>query len=665
MKKYRLLIVFMFLFAFVSLASCDFEDLVTSSEGQSEPQETSNDEKDFSAICLRYSDTFSSANFGSDEMFDRMKEYCKSEAEKLTLAESPEEFIYLVEYEEETLGADEEVEGDYTAGDSFDPTKYAAKIDDYKVVIPYSADQNAVNVWLFGDGGAHAGDVRYFERLYEEERNGEVVEVYTIEVYYVLKASGSDNESDAPFETQCTLEETSFVTENSSAEKITTAEIESEPCPHSKVKQVTDVKRTCTRKGKVRIVCRSCKETVDHIRQPALGHEYGEWITVSEVSADTDGVKYRVCQRCRNEEYETIAAGYSVGLEFISYGNGTCYLASIGSCKSLDVVVPEVSPDGDIVIAVGDNAFWDEEAYWVEEKICEIESITLPDSVEVIGNDAFNTCENLVRVKFPKNLKIIEAGAFEWCESLSSVVLPDGVTQIGYKAFNGCRSLSSVKLSKALQFIGEQAFNECINLSSIDLPQSVTYIGRAAFYACDNITRVHIPASVEWIGDCAVSGKAQKITVDPSNRYYRVENNCLISSEGRVIIGFGNFQIPSDATSIGESAFEYNSSVSDIVIPSSVTEIGDSAFAFSAVTNVTLPDGLTQISDWLFFDCTHLESVTIPKSVTKIGTAAFCDIHTRAFDIVYRGSSDDWKKIDVDVWNDSLPSAKITFVGEG
>lgn len=481
------------------------------------------------------------------------------------------------------------------------------------------------------------------------------------------------NMQESSSESQSEPQETSLVTEVSDTEKTTVeesepeseSETESKACRHLLCKEVVDAEYTCTKSGKAHTECLSCGEIVKSYDKGPLGHAYGEWIIVAEAGAETEGSKYHVCARCQNREYETIhAAGYSKGLEFISYGDGACYLASIGKCKDLNVFVPEVSPDGDIVIAVGDNAFWDEEAYWAEEKICRIESITLPDSVEVIGKDAFNTCENLVRVKFPENLKIIEAGAFEWCESLSSVALPDGVTEIGYKAFNGCISLSSVKLSEALQFIGERAFNGCSKLFSIDLPQSVTYIGWAAFYACDNITRVHIPASVEWIGDCAVSGKVQNITVDPLNEYYRVENNCLISAEGRVIIGFGNFQIPSDATSIGESAFEYNSSVSNIIIPSSVTEIGDSAFAFSAVTNVTLPDGLTQISDWMFFDCTHLESVTIPKSVTKIGTAAFCDIHTWTFNIIFDGSSADWKKINIDVWNDSLHSAKITFIGE-
>ena len=266
--------------------------------------------------------------------------------------------------------------------------------------------------------------------------------------YMGLYESSSENQSE--------LQETSSVSETTSSEETSIEETETEPCTHSRTQSVTESKRSCTTHGKIKIVCLDCKETIEKIKKDPLGHQYGGWVTVSEVSADTDGVKYRECGRCKEREYETIPAGYSAGLEFISYGDGTCYLASIGSCKSLDIVVPEVSPNGDIVVAVGNNAFYDEEDFWSEEKICNIRSIVLPDSVEVIGNDAFNTCMNLESVKFPQKLKIIGERAFAFCDALSTVVLPDGVVEIGKSAFSGCIKLTSVKLSKNLKTIGVQ-----------------------------------------------------------------------------------------------------------------------------------------------------------------------------------------------------------------
>ena len=79
-----------------------------------------------------------------------------------------------------------------------------------------------------------------------------------------------------------------------------------------------------------------------------------------------------------------------MGLKFTSNGNETCYVSGIGTCTDTDIKIPPVSPTGDRVTS--------------------------------IGNDAF-----------------------AWCESLTSVVISDSVTSIGYNAFFSCTSLTSIK----------------------------------------------------------------------------------------------------------------------------------------------------------------------------------------------------------------------------
>ena len=77
-------------------------------------------------------------------------------------------------------------------------------------------------------------------------------------------------------------------------------------------------------------------------------------------------------------------------------------------------------------------------------------------------------------------------------------------------------------------------------------------------------------------------------------------------------------------TSIGDSAFLYCSSLTNITIPDSVTSIGDFVFWFcSSLTSVTIPDSVTSIGGFAFGDCISLTSVTIPDSVTSIGDSAF------------------------------------------
>ncbi len=80
----------------------------------------------------------------------------------------------------------------------------------------------------------------------------------------------------------------------------------------------------------------------------------------------------------------------SVGLEYESNGDGTCYLISKGDCEDTDIVIPETSPDGDTVFAIDRNAFADEA----------ITSITIPTTIEEIGRNAFSGCNSLTDVYY-------------------------------------------------------------------------------------------------------------------------------------------------------------------------------------------------------------------------------------------------------------------------
>ena len=95
----------------------------------------------------------------------------------------------------------------------------------------------------------------------------------------------------------------------------------------------------------------------------------------------------------------------------------------------------------------------------------------------------------------------------------------------------------------------------------------------------------------------------------------------------------GSITIPSSVTysgttysvtSIGSSAFDNCSGLTEITIPNSVTEIGSYAFDnCSGLTEITIPNSVTKIGNGTFNNCSGLTEITIPNSVTEIGSYAF------------------------------------------
>lgn len=111
-----------------------------------------------------------------------------------------------------------------------------------------------------------------------------------------------------------------------------------------------------------------------------------------------------------------------------------------------------------------------------------LQSVTLPDGIESVGNEAFQYAQ-IRSFTFGKNLRAIGRCAFEHCAQLGDVCFPD-----------------------LLKYIGEAAFCQCPSMREIRIPDGVISIGAHAFQLCTGVTEVFIGKGTSFIGSRAFSG---------------------------------------------------------------------------------------------------------------------------------------------------------------
>ncbi len=225
-------------------------------------------------------------------------------------------------------------------------------------------------------------------------------------------------------------------------------------------------------------------------------------------------------------------------------------------------------------------------AYPVEKNETEF---SIPNNVTSIGDGAFYYCSKLTSITIPNGVTNIGDGAFYYCSKLTSITIPNGVTNIGDSAFSCCYSLTSITIPDSVTSIGERAFYDCRWLVSIIMPNSVMSIGNSVFDQCFRLASIKIPNSVTSIGDKAFS-------------------NCHALT---------SITIPNNVISIGDEAFS-SCPLTSIAIPNSVISIGDRAFSYCySLTSITIPDSVINIGDGVFSNCTNLTSLEISKSNPK------------------------------------------------
>ncbi|MBR5362032.1 MAG: leucine-rich repeat domain-containing protein [Oscillospiraceae bacterium] len=267
--------------------------------------------------------------------------------------------------------------------------------------------------------------------------------------------------------------------------------------------------------------------------------------------------------------------------------------------------------DGKPVTEIGESAF----------KYCYADVVMLPDTVERIGDRAFEGCAYLQAMNIPKACVSIGASAFAGCKSLEIVTLPDTVQEIGRDAFADTPFLTQ-QTGDALLLGNGILYAYRGTAADYTVPEHVRIIGAGAFASSETLRSVVIPAGVQQIQQGAFAGctSLSEITAPDTVSYLAAD---AFADTKWLTAGKEDFRI------LGKMLIAYQGKDSIAEVPDGVQIINDGAFAsHNGITTVRLPESVREIRDGAFRDCGSLQVAEFGDQLAVIGADAFCGCRT-------------------------------------
>ena len=318
---------------------------------------------------------------------------------------------------------------------------------------------------------------------------------------------------------------------------------------------------------------------------PAYAFYFSYYLETVTIGRSVESIGYCAFGKCRR-------------LTTVNYNAISCTSISYGTYASTYFTTLNI---GDDVINIPDNAFY---------QCFGIFSITIPSSVESIGNNAFYRVNNII---YNGSATGSPWGALTFDGYIEGDLVYEDDTKVN---LTGCDiSATSVEIPNSVTSIGDCAFAHCSSLTSITIPENVTSIGDMAFVGCSGFTDpiyngtcfAYMPTG--YTGEYAIPEGIQKIA----------------GSACSVCNSLTEITIPSSVVSIGFLAFSSCNRLTTVNYnaTNAIIEASSSPFSGSELTIVNIGENVKHIPDYAFEGCDEIIEITIPDSVISIGEYAF------------------------------------------
>ena len=277
--------------------------------------------------------------------------------------------------------------------------------------------------------------------------------------------------------------------------------------------------------------------------------------------------------------------------------------------------------------------------YAINEGSC----ITLPDTVETIGECAFIDTSSSI-LKIGAGLANIGDRALSFSELNAIEVSADNevFTEVDEVLFSKDKTyLVRFPVSKH-----DTSEDGTITALDYEIPDSTTTISAFAFEDCMYISKVSLPANITKLGIGAFKGAyITEFSVDSSNsKYCSVDGVLFLRS----------------VESIDLVAYPTAKELSEYTVPDTVTVIGEYAFyEADNLVSVTIQKRMSAIKDYAFAYCSSLSNVTIESDGVLLYPYSFA--YASLNELRFTGERPDLKMIENTNYNQALENV-CTYV---
>ena len=231
-----------------------------------------------------------------------------------------------------------------------------------------------------------------------------------------------------------------------------------------------------------------------------------------------------------------------------------------------------------------------------------VTSVTIPDTVETIGEAAFYFT-NLQSVYIPDSIRSIEPFAFDQCDAAYDNLNYHVLVRYTLEGETSSRSYTLVYFGNHL--ISNRSSGKC----TFEIPEGTLCVAGESIFSTA-FKAINIPASVVNIGDRAFLNceANEAYTVSEDNLYYSADEHGVLYNKDKTVL----------------ISYPRANTATHFTVPETVKEIEPYAFSNCAnLESVTVSEGVKSIGESAFYGCTSLVDIELPDSLREIGIFAF------------------------------------------